>query len=198
MPDDQRVDAAKPEELPLRARLEAFAEREDLFAQQLRDAAQALAPRAHREDAIAEEVDRRVVEEAHQEAEVEEERAEHEPRERLDAVDVPALLLGRVHHLEDPQAAPGQGEHLDPVPPLAGHSRVVDAMDPLELVPVPDLDPLGQIIGVGRGDETDAIPEGAGRDVSTEQLLRAGEPHIEVVVAREIRQPSPGLGEELA
>ncbi len=110
----------------------------------------------------------------------------------MDAVDVVPLLLRGVHHLEDPERSPRERQDLGAVAALLHHAVVVDAVDPLELVAVLDLDALGQVIGVRAGDEANAIGQLPGRHVPPEELLRARKPHVEVVVARQICDSSVG------
>ena len=58
-------------------------------------------------------------------------------------------LFEWIHHLENPQAAPGQRQDFGSVAASTGHLRVVDTVNAFELMSVADLDALGQVIGVG-------------------------------------------------
>src|SRR4051812_16782488 len=71
-------------------------------------------------------------------------------------------------------------------------------MNALQLMPVPDLDALRQVIGIRVGDESDTVGPFAWRDVATEQFLRSDEQQVEVVVAGQVNQPPVGARDEAA
>lgn len=129
---------------------------------------------------------RRPPSEEHEESKIEEERGEHEAAKRLDAVDIGASLLERVHHLDDPERAPRQVQDLFAVSPFARHLRIIDAVDAFELMPMSDLNPLGEIIGIRARDELHLLADRVAAKVADEQLLRAAQPHLDIVVAREV------------
>jgi hypothetical protein len=52
-----------------------------------------------------------------------------------------------------------------------------------ELMAVPDLDPFGKVIGVGRGHEVHPLRRVAWCHVSKKELLYTDEPKFEVVVS---------------
>ena len=71
-------------------------------------------------------------------------------------------------------------------------------MNAFELVSVPNLDALWQIVGIGGRDEMNSLRGLSRRDVATKELLRFRKPHLEVVVARQIRDAAGGLREEVS